>query len=105
MNQTRYIQKILSKLKMSDCKRKPTPCILGFKTTTNDDSKELTDPKLYRATVESLIYLMTGTKPDLCYVVTELSQKNIKTNTSRFSATIGYIYRSTESAITHIQRE
>ena len=69
MNQTRYIQKILSKFKMSDCKPKPTPCILGFETTSettiNEDSKELVDPKLYRAIVGSLIYLMTGTRPDL----------------------------------------
>ena len=78
MNQTRYIQKILSKFKMSDCKPKPTPCILGFETTTNEDSEELTDPKLYRAIVGSLIYVMTGTRPDLCYVVTKLSQKMSK---------------------------
>ena len=67
MNQTRYIQKILLKFKMSDCKPKPTPCILGFETTTNEDSVELTDPKLYRGVVGSLIYVMTGTRPDLCY--------------------------------------
>ena len=79
---------------MSDCKPKPTPCILGFETTTNDDSKELTDPKLYRAIVGSLMYVMTGTRPDLCYVVT--ISKNVKTNTSRFrcSQTCFKIYLS-----------
>ena len=55
MKQTRFIQKILPKFKMSDCKPKPTPCILGFETTTNDDSKELTDPKLHRAIVGSYL--------------------------------------------------
>ena len=63
---------------MSDCKPKPTPCILGFETTTNEDSEELTDPKLYRAIVGSLIDVMTGTRPDLCYVVIKLSQKMSK---------------------------
>ncbi|XP_028405813.1 uncharacterized protein LOC114528393 [Dendronephthya gigantea] len=29
MNQTRYIEKILEKFKMTDCKPKPTPCELG----------------------------------------------------------------------------
>ena len=52
---------------MSDCKPKPS-----------EDSEELTDPKLYRARVGSLIYVMTGTRPDLCYVVTKLSQKMYK---------------------------
>ena len=64
---------------MKDYKPKaPTSCTLGFETTTNDDSKESTDPKLYRAIVGSLIYVMTGTRPDLCYVVTKLSQKMSK---------------------------
>ena len=64
---------------MRDYKPKaPTLCTLGFETTTNDDSKESTDPKLYRAKVGSLIYVMTGTRPDLCYVVTKLSQKMSK---------------------------
>ena len=40
--------------------------------------EELTDPKLYRGIVGSLIYVMTGTRPDVCYVVTKLSQKMSK---------------------------
>jgi hypothetical protein len=78
MNQTRYIQKILSRFEMSDCKPKPTPCILGTQKVSNEKSPELTDPRLYRAMVGSLIYVMTGTRPDLCYIVTKLSQKMSK---------------------------
>ena len=40
----------------------------------NEDSKEIADAKLYREIVGSLIYLMTGTKPDLFYIVSKLSQ-------------------------------
>jgi hypothetical protein len=78
MNQTRYIQKILSRFKMSDCKPKPTPCILGTEKVSNEKSPELADSRLYRAMVGSLIYVMTGTRPDLCYIVTKLSQKMSK---------------------------
>ena len=63
---------------MIDCKPKPTPCILAFKTITNEDSKELANLKLYRAIVGRLIYVMTGTRPDLCYVVTKFSEKMSK---------------------------
>ena len=75
MNQTRYIQKILSRFKMSDCKPKPTPCVLGIEKVSNIKSPKLSDPRIYREIVGSLIYVMTGTRPDLCYIVTKLSQK------------------------------
>ena len=75
MNQTRYIQKILSRFKMSDCKPKPTPCVLGIEKVSNIKSPKLSDPRIYRGIVGSLIYVMTGTRPDLCYIVTKLSQK------------------------------
>ncbi|XP_046851103.1 secreted RxLR effector protein 161-like [Xenia sp. Carnegie-2017] len=63
---------------MSDCKPKPTPCVLGIENVLSKESPELNDPKLYRAMIGSLIYVMTGTRPDLCYVVTKLSQKMSK---------------------------
>ena len=78
INQTRYIQKVLSKFKMTDCKPKPTPCVLGLDKLMEGESPELVDPRLYRAIVGSLIYVMTGTRPDLCYIVTKLSQKMSK---------------------------
>ena len=60
---------------MSDCKPKSTPCDLGVeKECEYVNSQKLGDPKLYRAILGSLIYVMTGTRPDLCYVVTKLSQ-------------------------------
>ena len=75
MNQSKYVEKILTKFKMSDCNPKATPCnMTTSKLDKNLDSKELTDSKLYREIVGSLIYLMTCTRPDICYVVTKLSQ-------------------------------
>ena len=73
MNQTQYIDKVLSKFEMAECKPKSTPCALGIEKEC-DESRDLPDPGLYRAIVGSLIYVMTGTRPDLCYAVTRLSQ-------------------------------
>ena len=75
MNQTRYIEKILAKFKMTDCKPKPTPCVLGLDKVLGEESPEMDDPRLYRAIVGSLIYVMTGTRPDLCYIVTKIITK------------------------------
>ena len=64
---------------MTDCKPKPTPCILGLEKETEDvESPLLGDPTLYRAIVGSLIYIMTGTRPDICFAVTKLSQNMAK---------------------------
>ena len=85
MGQTQYIDKILSKFKMTDCKPKSTPCALGVEKGSDKESRELNDPRLYRAIVGSLIYVMTGTRPDLCYIVTRLSQNMAKPTESDLS--------------------
>ena len=74
INQTRYVQKILDKLKMSYCHPVKIPCDLSFRNVSSANSSELADPKLYREIVGSLIYIMVGTRPDLSYIVTKLSQ-------------------------------
>ena len=78
VSQRQYIDKVLSKFQMSDCKPKSTPCAFGVEKECDVSSRELGDPRLYRAIVGSLIYVMTGTRPDLCYVVTKLSQNMAK---------------------------
>ena len=75
MHQTNYAQKILEKFKMVECNAKSTPCDLStVKIDFDHQSPILEDPGLFREIVGSLIYLMTCTRPDLCYVVTVLSQ-------------------------------
>ena len=37
------------------------------------DSEILQDKRQYQELVGSLLYLMTGTRPDICYVVTKVS--------------------------------
>ena len=63
---------------MTDCKPKPTPCVLGLDKLMEGESPELVDPRLYRVIVGHLIYVMTGTRPNVCYILTKLSQKMSK---------------------------
>ena len=88
---------------MTDCKPKPTPCVLGLGKLTEEESPELVDPRLYRAIVGSLIYVMTGTRPDLCYIVTKLSQKMSKPNQADLSTAkhvLRYLKGTLESSLT-----
>ena len=78
MSQSQYIDKVLSKFEMSDCMPKSTPCAVGVEKECDYNTRELDDPRLYRAIVGSLIYVMTCTRPDLCYIVTKLSQNMAK---------------------------
>ena len=65
MSQSQYIDKVLTKFKMSDCQPKSTLHAFGVEKGCGVNSQELDDPRLYRAIVGSLIYLVTGTRPDL----------------------------------------
>lgn len=75
MNQCRYAEKILSKFNMSNCKPKAVPCDLNINNCClNKDSKELEDPRMFREIIGNLLYLMTCTRPDICFAVSKLSQ-------------------------------
>ena len=73
MNQSNYINRILSKFRMNDCNSKSVPCDINI-SNLNPDSPILDDPKIYREIIGSLLYLMTCTRPDICFAVSKLSQ-------------------------------
>ena len=85
MNQSKYAEKLLSKFKMDNCNPKSLPCDPGINKPNNSVSEVLPDAKLFREIVGSLIYLMTCTRPDLCYSVSKLSQKLSKPTTADLS--------------------
>ena len=74
MHQTKYAQKILDRFGMSNCNAKKTPCPLGINKELGNNSPQLNDNTLYREILGSLMYLMTNTRPDICYIVSFLSQ-------------------------------
>ena len=55
MNQSRYIEKILSKFGKADCKPCSTPCEMDIKKTS--DEVDLIDSKPHREIIVSLIYI------------------------------------------------
>ena len=78
MNQSRYIDKLIKRFNMQNCKERSTPCEMNVNKVVDDDCAELADVKLYREIVGSLIYVMTATRPDISYIVTKLSQHMVK---------------------------
>ena len=70
MNQNGYITKVLERFEMSNCKPRSTPS----EQKLEFDGETPVDPRRYREAVGSLVYAMTCTRPDICWVVTKLSQ-------------------------------
>lgn len=94
MNQSRYLDRVLTKFEMSQCNPKSVPCDLSTGKFLDSESSDLVDSRLYREIVGSLIYLMTCTRPDICYAVTKLSQNlssPTKSDLNRSKFTLKYL--------------
>jgi hypothetical protein len=78
-NQSKYIRNVLERFGMKDCKPVSTPTNLGQKLTkamspsTEKAKLEMAEVP-YRSAVGSLIYLVTGTRPDIAVAVGEVSK-------------------------------
>ena len=73
MCQSKYVMSILHTFGMTDCKPRHTPCEMNINKLPNDVLDD-NEHKIYRQIVGALIYLMTCTRPDIAFVVTNLSQ-------------------------------
>jgi transposase InsO family protein len=74
LSQRQYAQEVLERFKMTDCKPVSIPIATGEKLTKEmcpltPREKELMAKVPYRSAVGSLIYLVTGTRPDLAVAV------------------------------------
>lgn len=72
IQQQLYIDKVLDRFKMIDCKAQSTPEEVG--TPKEDNSQPLTDEYPYKELVGSLLYLVTCTRPDIAHAVSVASR-------------------------------
>jgi hypothetical protein len=75
MSQERYAEAVLRRFHMSNCKPALTPAEkdLQLPKATAEESKEVANYP-YRKAIGALIYLAMGTRPDICWTVSKLSQ-------------------------------
>ena len=74
VSQKAYLEDIITRFGMMDCKPVPTPIEPGrvYKRLSDDDT--VFDKKKYQAAIGSLNYVMIATRPDICVAVGFLSQ-------------------------------
>ena len=73
MSQAKYIERVLSRFNMLNWKPRSTPCKMNS-NKVSEGSSTPADIRSYCEIIGSLVYIMTTTRPDLCYSVTKLSQ-------------------------------
>ena len=72
LSQDKYIEEILERHGMADCRPVSTPMAQNQKLTKLTEAE--IDPKDYQRALGSLMYAMLGTRPDIAYAVGVLSQ-------------------------------
>lgn len=92
LSQGKYTVGILQRFDMMDCKSMVTPMEANLKKLAGLDP-DLVDPAMYKQLIGSLMYLV-NTRPDICFVVSTLSQFMIEPRREHWVATkhiLGYL--------------
>ena len=81
LNRNNDCEDILAKFNMSDCRPVSTPMDPGLKLSPTDiptkpEDKREASKFPYRDIIGSCMYLMTCTRPDIAYAVSQLSRFN-----------------------------
>lgn len=69
MSQQKFIEEILQKFGKNSLKPVKTPAEQGIRFEKNTDTATEEDIKVFQQQIGSLMYLMTSTRPDLCFSV------------------------------------
>jgi hypothetical protein len=86
LSQHAYINKILKRFGMESSRPVSTPLAIGTKLRKGTPEQQLEDPTHYQAIIGSIMYAVTGTRPDLAHTITLLSQFNSCPNQSHLTA-------------------
>jgi hypothetical protein len=74
IDQTAYLQKVLQHFGMTNAKAAVTPLPAGYVPSPNSDPLDERLHHKYQQVIGSLLYIMLGTRPDIAFAVTKLSQ-------------------------------
>ena len=78
IKQTSYIDDVVKNFGQKDAKRVDKPCAVGMKLSstqspTTEERRSAMRLMTYRSLIGCLLYITTCTRPDIAYVVTQLS--------------------------------
>lgn len=74
LSQTAFISRILSRFSMEQCNPVKSPLDTNVKLQKSTADDKRTEKTSYQRMIGSLMYLVTGTRPDIAYAIAHLSQ-------------------------------
>lgn len=83
IDQSHYIRKILERFDMSQCNPASTPIEQHLKLERGNPEDVTSNP--YRELIGSLMYVMLGSRPDICYAIGYLSRFQDCSNDTHFA--------------------
>jgi len=86
LHQAPYIEEILTRFQMSDCKGVWTPMESGIHLPPCQNDADLHARPEYQSKIGSVMYAMLGTRPDLAYTISSLSKHSDKPTRSHHIA-------------------
>src|ERR1700685_4095028 len=92
LDQTAYLKKVLERFGLVDSRYASTPLPAGYKPLDNPDPADSTIRSKFQSVIGSLLYIMLGTRPDIAYAVTKLSQFSVNPSREHFDKAL-YICR------------
>lgn len=104
LKQEKYIKKILQRFDMSECKVSNIPMQPESKKVMVNTTDTAADNVPYQELIGSLIYLAQGTRPDIAFVTTYLSQFNNnykKENWNQAKYVLRYLKETMKEGITY----
>ncbi|TFY50378.1 hypothetical protein EVJ58_g11073, partial [Rhodofomes roseus] len=75
LDQTAYLETVLQRCGMQNAKSAPTPLPAGYKPEPHTGPVDPALRSRYQTVIGSLLYIMLGTRPDICFAVTKLAQQ------------------------------
>ena len=76
LSQTAYIDRMLNRFSMQSCNPVSSPTDQSKPLMAARDEEPHIDTTLYQQMIGSVMYLVSGTRPDLAYTISHLSQYN-----------------------------
>lgn len=86
LDQSLYIEKVLTRFNMSDCKPVHTPCEANVQLKKAETESDVLKDVPYQELIGCLLYLSQGTRADIAYAVNQLSRFNNKPTSQHWIA-------------------